>query len=211
MGIGSSSAKPSVHVSNPAEIPYLRPQQRWIARNAHPYSHALDGRAKSVRLGPVVLASFGFLVLGAPIILYFQSDSLPMAGVVTEAGPQSSTVEDAPARMPLSGGQSIVVPGSGNIVNQSSEANITSNNPPQQLRMGEQTRRRLLLEKLRTSWIASHDNISSKMMVGIEWPPEEWLNQKLADMGEAWRVSRATGDRIWAYEVAVEASVVPSQ
>jgi hypothetical protein len=48
------------------------------------------------------------------------------------------------------------------------------------------------------------------MMVGIEWPPEEWLNQRLADMGEVWRVSRATGARILTHEVVVEASDVPS-
>ena len=163
-----------------------------------------------MRLGPVVLASFGFLIVGAAIIWHFQSDSLPKAGVVTEVGTQSSTVEDAPASTPAPGGQSIVVPGSGNLANQSSDTNLTINNPPQQPRIGELTRRRMLLEKLRTLWIASHDNISSKMMTGIEWPPEEWLNQELADMGEAWRVSRATGDQIRTHEVAIDASDIPS-
>jgi hypothetical protein len=163
-----------------------------------------------VRRGLMVLASLGSLIVGAAIIWHFQSNSLPKAGVVTEVGTQSSTVEDAPASTPAAGGQSIAVPGSGNLANQSSDTNLTIDNPPQQLRIGELTRRRMLLEKLRTLWIASHNDISSKMMVGIEWPPEEWLNQKLTDMGEVWRVSRATGARIWTHEVVVEASDVPS-
>jgi hypothetical protein len=165
---------------------------------------------ESVRRGLLVLASFGFLILGAVIIWHFQSDLLPMAGVVTQVGAQSRTVEDAPASTPPFSGQSIVVPRSDNAVNQSSDTDISINNPPQQRRIGELTRRRILLEKLRTLWIASHDNISSRMTVGIEWPPEEWLNQELADMGEVWRVSITTDDRIWTNEMAVEASVVPS-
>ena len=110
--------------------------------------------------------------------------------------------------------QSVTIEGSGNTVNQGGDVNIGTyiNNPPQrqpgargqpQSQDGELVRRRILLEKLRNLWIASNDGISSEMLAGLEWPPKEWLNQKLGEMGESGRVSRTSGDRIWTNEIAI--------
>lgn len=45
-----------------------------------------------------------------------------------------------------------------------------------------------VLNQLRALWINSHDGISPEMMSGLEWPPENWLNEKLKTYGKEWRV-----------------------
>lgn len=52
----------------------------------------------------------------------------------------------------------------------------------------EVTRRTALLEHLRQEYILSHDNISPALMAGTEQPPSEWINKRLNEMGEKWRV-----------------------
>lgn len=58
----------------------------------------------------------------------------------------------------------------------------------------EQRRRHALLLQLRTLYIASHDGISSELMSGLAWPPEDWLNEKLEEYGETWRVHASGKD-----------------
>lgn len=64
----------------------------------------------------------------------------------------------------------------------------------------EDERRALILFQLRNLWIASNDNISSEMMAGLEWPPEIWLNEKLAFYRQAWRV-RTNGAYFETYDL----------
>lgn len=53
----------------------------------------------------------------------------------------------------------------------------------------EPKRRTGILNALRNEYILSHDNISSAMLAGLEMPPADWLNKRLAQLGESWRVS----------------------
>lgn len=59
----------------------------------------------------------------------------------------------------------------------------------------ESARRRNLIAKLANLYIASHDGISGKLLAGLELPPLNWLNDNLAQQGEAWRVAEVQGDR----------------
>jgi|GEM_PF-5603278 hypothetical protein len=53
----------------------------------------------------------------------------------------------------------------------------------------EVSRRRQLLERLRGEYILSHDNISAAMMAGTEELPADWVNKRLQELGEQWKVS----------------------
>lgn len=55
----------------------------------------------------------------------------------------------------------------------------------------ETTRRRNLLERLRNEYILSHDNISPALMAGTEQAPTDWVNKRLTELGEKWRVTQA--------------------
>jgi hypothetical protein len=52
----------------------------------------------------------------------------------------------------------------------------------------ETRRRRQVLVALRNEFILSHDGISSAMLAGLEWPPSEWVNKRLNELGEKWQV-----------------------
>jgi hypothetical protein len=53
----------------------------------------------------------------------------------------------------------------------------------------EKTRRWNLLEKLRHEYILSHDNLSPALVAGTEKPPNDWVNRRLAKLGEKWILS----------------------
>jgi hypothetical protein len=59
----------------------------------------------------------------------------------------------------------------------------------------ERLRRTQLLSTLRNYYILSHDGITSEMMAGLEWPPEDWINQQLDRYRENWRVHISTDKR----------------
>ena len=52
----------------------------------------------------------------------------------------------------------------------------------------EKLRRREILSLLRNEYILSHDNISAGMLAGLEMPPSEWVNRRLGQLKECWRV-----------------------
>jgi hypothetical protein len=52
----------------------------------------------------------------------------------------------------------------------------------------ESARRNVLLSKLRQEYIFSHDRLSSALIAGTEPVPAEWMNKRLAETGELWRV-----------------------
>lgn len=53
----------------------------------------------------------------------------------------------------------------------------------------EAGRRSELLERLRQEYILSHDGISPALMAGTEAPPSDWVDRRLAHLGENWRVT----------------------
>jgi hypothetical protein len=58
-------------------------------------------------------------------------------------------------------------------------------------------RRNVLIGKLRQEYIFSHDGLSPALLAGTEPVPADWMNKRLAQMGELWRV-RAKGSE---YEI----------
>jgi hypothetical protein len=65
----------------------------------------------------------------------------------------------------------------------------------------EQSRRTTVLGKITALYIANHDGISSRMMVGLELPPAEFLNAELEKQGETWRVRSVQGPKAETYEI----------
>jgi hypothetical protein len=53
----------------------------------------------------------------------------------------------------------------------------------------EPTRRARLLETLRREYILDHDNLSSALLAGTEQPPAAWVNQRLKQLGETWKLA----------------------
>jgi hypothetical protein len=51
----------------------------------------------------------------------------------------------------------------------------------------EQQRRSALLRKLKTEYIASHPNVSERIIFGTEPLPKEWIERRLEEIGEKWR------------------------
>ena len=48
-------------------------------------------------------------------------------------------------------------------------------------------RRLAWLDVLRRDYISSHDNISPAIVAGTELPPREWLNEKIAELNDAFK------------------------
>jgi hypothetical protein len=59
-----------------------------------------------------------------------------------------------------------------------------------QTRVGteEIKRRARIVDALRAEYIASHDGLSAGLLAGTELPPSEWLNSRLGQLGETWKV-----------------------
>jgi hypothetical protein len=53
----------------------------------------------------------------------------------------------------------------------------------------ESNRKAHILSLLRNEFILSHDNISAGLMAGTESPPAEWLNKRLGELNEHWKVT----------------------
>lgn len=71
----------------------------------------------------------------------------------------------------------------------------------------EVERRRQILNALRNEYILSHDNISAALMAGTEYPPTDWMNERLRQLGERWRFNATKDEMIRsAYKVAGDLS-----
>lgn len=62
------------------------------------------------------------------------------------------------------------------------------NPPPEPSLQAEAVRRRQLLKTLSREYILSHDNLSPALLAGTEWPPLDWMNKRLKELGENWSV-----------------------
>jgi hypothetical protein len=52
-------------------------------------------------------------------------------------------------------------------------------------------RRKNIADALRGEYILSHNNISAGLLAGIENPPNEWMNNRLRELGEKWTMSES--------------------
>jgi len=52
----------------------------------------------------------------------------------------------------------------------------------------EAAQRVMLLERLRREYILSHDGISPALAAGTELPPQDWINGRLHELGQNWRI-----------------------
>jgi hypothetical protein len=63
------------------------------------------------------------------------------------------------------------------------------NQGPQTKEEEEIARRQSIVKALRNEYILSHNSISSGLLGGTEFPPDDWMNKRLARLGEKWTVS----------------------
>ena len=59
-------------------------------------------------------------------------------------------------------------------------------------KISEVDRRKGIETVLRNEYILSHNPIDPEILAGNKMPPNEWMNQKLKEMGEKWTVSEET-------------------
>ena len=52
----------------------------------------------------------------------------------------------------------------------------------------DQQRRAVILDKPLGEYVATRDNVPIRVIAGTEPMPPEWVNQRLKEMGETWRV-----------------------
>ena len=52
----------------------------------------------------------------------------------------------------------------------------------------EVVRRQKILAALRNEYVLSHDNVSPAVMSGVQSPPADWVNGRLKELGEKWRI-----------------------
>jgi|ERR1043165_944063 hypothetical protein len=52
----------------------------------------------------------------------------------------------------------------------------------------EVVRRQKILAALRNEYVLSHDNVSTAVMSGVQSPPADWVNGRLKELGEKWRI-----------------------
>jgi hypothetical protein len=50
-------------------------------------------------------------------------------------------------------------------------------------------RKRNIQKALRSEYILSHDNVSPGLLAGTEFPPADWTNKRLRELGEKWTVA----------------------
>jgi hypothetical protein len=53
----------------------------------------------------------------------------------------------------------------------------------------EMERRQNIQKVLRGEYILSHENVSPGLLAGTEFPPAEWMNKRLQDLGEKWKMA----------------------
>jgi len=57
--------------------------------------------------------------------------------------------------------------------------------------LSEADRRRKIEDALRSDYILHHDPIDPLILAGQRYPPAEWMNQRLKEMGESWNIVEA--------------------
>lgn len=60
--------------------------------------------------------------------------------------------------------------------------------PPITTEEAELQRRKHVEDALRGEYILSHDHVSADMLAGTEYPPVDWMNKRLGELGEKWTV-----------------------
>lgn len=53
----------------------------------------------------------------------------------------------------------------------------------------DNNRRKQMLQSLVREYILSHDGLSPGLLAGTEWPPIDWLNKRVKELGESWTVA----------------------
>jgi hypothetical protein len=67
---------------------------------------------------------------------------------------------------------------------------------PLNAQASEIDRRQNIEKALRGEYILSHDNVSPEVLAGTQFPPADWMNRRLRELGESWTVtaSKTTTD-----------------
>lgn len=80
----------------------------------------------------------------------------------------------------------------------------------------EMERRQAIEKALRSEYVLNHDNVSPGLLAGTEFPPPDWMNKRLAELGEKWKVADTPSARpqppiqiVQAEKSRVEFSFIP--
>jgi hypothetical protein len=79
--------------------------------------------------------------------------------------------------------------------------------------LNEADRRKQVLDALRAEYIMSHSDVSSSMIAGNSYPPPDWTNGRLRELGEKWTItqpSQALGGSVPIEKARYEVSFWPS-
>jgi hypothetical protein len=87
----------------------------------------------------------------------------------------------------------IAVSGKGNIVTVHAIADPSPTSNQDAEHSAVMKRRATILGRLRNEYVLSHDGISPALMAGLEDPPRDWVNRRLAELGETWRMESPPG------------------
>lgn len=66
----------------------------------------------------------------------------------------------------------------------------------------QESGRHILLGRLTAEYQHSHQNLSRRMLAGLELPPAEWINAELEKLDEPWRVRNIRGRNCEIYEIS---------
>lgn len=74
----------------------------------------------------------------------------------------------------------------------------------------ERLRRRGVMDRLVSLYQLQNDSIAPEIIAGFQLPPEQWLNESLAEIGESWQVFDIRGTSYSTFEVVGPAPKPPT-
>ena len=77
------------------------------------------------------------------------------------------------------------------------DAELKRGETESQTKQTDSERRENIVTALRSQYIASHDNLSPRVLSGTDYPPDliKWINEQLATHGEKWQLSVSNSDQ----------------
>ena len=187
----------------------FRDHVRTVTRYVSPYSLLASGI-----VGPTVLFAIGYLVFGFDTTLSWASDLVPLTFAVISVLVSVKKLRDEHQTVVVAFVLTLGLLGSfimhfsrrheeiahhddmeelGNRVQAVGDQNnlllrAYLEKPPITTEEAELQRRKHLEDALRGEYILSHDHVGAGMLAGTEYPPVDWMNRRLGELGEKWAV-----------------------
>lgn len=161
------------------------------------------GIFRSIQIGPALTGMLGIGLIVAAIEWQIR-DHKP-SNFHGEGSPKSGNGVASEYRSNVSSHSAIVEPLQG-------DGKVRKKNPMARQSEGQKdppvdksqiaSQRAAVLRQLTHLYILSNGGISSRMMAGLELPPEEFLNKELERQGLPWRVRNVSGANADTYDVS---------